>query len=518
MRWVQAGIALLLLPVSAAQAQTQESELEAAEAVLDASSSDSGSPAAAETTTTATDTETKVDPALFEISWSTWVTASGNEPETNLQLDDEGWRVEDLLKPRRHKFYPSTSVSLYTEIPATDWLLFRGLIDTREIRDGSTLEPPLDGVTMGGNPAGQELRSGNIVREMSARLGSGAVKVELGRFRADVAEGLVYKDFGGGVRVRADLDELDVAPIQAELLLTTVGQRVEDLQSNQLLALRADWMLSPFEYIGFFIAGAKDQNGEISEVLRSAYAETLIPDQQKLDALFLQEQGSGGQGYLGALLQVLTADSAVMRARVVLSGGKLKLSVPLEEILTPEQVLEGREIEVDASGLAADIELRFGLSNDLELAGYGFLLSGDEPPQADGARYRSFIGLAPYWVWTGLFFTGGLAQGLYPNRATAAGVNGRGVVGVGPSLLYTHHPLRSEARAFVLSAAADPPAPPLGGTSRFYGAEIDWLGEWEALPWLSIGSELDVFIPGSFFTSRRVAYLALGVVTLSNAR
>jgi hypothetical protein len=348
-------------------------------------------------------------------------------------------------------------------------------------------------------------------------MGSDAVTVEVGRFRADVADGLVYKEYGTGARVRADLEDLDIAPVQSEVLLTSVGQRVEEFGNNGLLSIRLDWMLSPFEYVGFFVAGSKDENGEISEVLRSAHAETLIPDQQKLDSLFLQDEGGGSQSYLGALLQVITAQDAVMRVRVVLSGGKLSLSVPLEEITSEEQVLEGREIEVEVSGFAADLELRFGLSDSVELAGFAFAFSGDTPPEQDGDQYKSFIGLAPYWVYTGLFFSGGLSQGLYPNRATAAGVNGRGAIGVGPSLAFESSPLRAEVRAFLLSSAADPPPPPLGGDSRFYGAEIDWLAEWQALRWLSFAAELDLFVPGTFFPSRDLAYLAIAMVTLSNA-
>jgi hypothetical protein len=454
----------------------------------------------------------------FEITWTSLITASGGEPETNLQLDESGWRVEDLLRPRRHKLYPSTALSVYGEISAFDWLLFRGLFDTREIRDGATLEPPLEGLTINGNDASAELQSGSMLRELSAVVGTDGLTVEIGRFRADVAEGLVYEDFGAGLRVRADFAQLGGAELRAELLLTTVGQRVEDLDNNQLAALRGDWMISPFEYVGVFVAASKDDNGEISEVLRSAYAETLLADQRQLTSLFLQEEGSGTQGYIGLLAQLIVRESAVLRARLVLSGGTLKLRVPLETIETPEQVLDGREIAVESSGLAADAELRFALNDDLELAGFAFLLSGDAPPELEGGRYRSFIGLAPFWVWSGLFFSGGLAQGLYPNRATAAGINGRGVIGFGPALELDREPFSAELRAVVLGATADPPAAPLGGTSRSYGTELDFRGEWRALPFLRIGAELDVFIPGTFFPSRRVAYLLLGIVSVSNAQ
>jgi hypothetical protein len=69
----------------------------------------------------------------------------------------------------------------------------------------------------------------------------------------------------------------------------------------------------------------------------------------------------------------------------------------------------------------------------------------------------------------------------------------------------------------LLRAMADPPAPPLGGTTRDYGLELDWLAQWSALRWLGFGAEIDVFFPGHFFPIQRVAYLTLAMVTLSNA-
>jgi hypothetical protein len=75
--------------------------------------------------------------------------------------------------------------------------------------------------------------------------------------------------------------------------------------------------------VSAFIAGTDDKNGEISEVLRSAYAEGLLSDQQALTALFVQDQGSGRQGYIGFSAHVIAAEGLTMKGRIVLSGGKL---------------------------------------------------------------------------------------------------------------------------------------------------------------------------------------------------
>jgi hypothetical protein len=497
------GFALLSCLAARAHAQTS-SDLEAAEAIMDASEPEAKP-------------EPPASPHVFELRWTTMVTASGGEPETSLTLRDDGFRTEELLRPREHKLYPSTAVAAYGEIAALDWLMFRALFDTREIRDGATLDPPVDGVAMNGNPADDELASGATLRELSAILGNEQLSLELGRFQSEVGEGLVYRDYGTGLRVRADFEAMNVGPVEAEILLTSVGQRVDEIEANQLVALRADWKLSPFEHISAFIAGSDDENGEISEVLRSAYAENLLMDQDALIALFLQDQGSGRQGYIGVSAHVIADEGLTMKGRVVLSGGKLRLLVPAEEVITPEDFLEGEIIEIDVGGVAADFEAHYGADSWVDLAAYAFLLSGDAPPERAGTRYRSFIGLAPQWTWTGLFFSGGLNAGLYPNRASAAGINGRGVFGFGPGIELTGDDLSAESRMIVLTSTADPPPPPLGGSSRLYGVELNFLVEWQPFRFMSLGAEVDLLMPGTFFASSELAYLALTRVTVMHA-
>ena len=513
MRSALLGFVLLSCLQARAHAQTAAApaperqtaaDLDAAEEIMDASDPEAVP-------------EQPSSPHVFELRWTTMVTASGGEPETSLTLAEDGFRTEDLLRPRAAKLYPSTAVAAYGEVVAFDWLMFRALFDTREIRDGATLDPPLDGVAMNGNPADDELASGAALRELSFLLGNEQLSVEAGRFQSEVGEGLVYRDYGAGLRVRADFEAMDVGPVEAEILLTSVGQRVEEIEANQLFALRADWKLSPFEHLSAFIAGSDDDNGEISEVLRSAYAESLLTDQDALTSLFLQDQGSGRQGYIGVSAHVIAAEGLTMKGRIVLSGGKLELRVPPEEIVTPEDFLDGETIEIEVGGVAADVEAHYGVDSWIDLAAYAFLLSGDAPPGREGTRYRSFIGLAPHWTWTGLFFSGGLNAGLYPNRASAAGINGRGVLGFGPGIELTGDELSAESRVIVLTSTADPPPSPLGGSSRLYGVELDVLVEWQPFRFLSLGAEVDVLVPGTFFASSELAYLALTRVTVLHA-
>src|SRR5262245_13467629 len=108
---VAAVFALLALQPGAAAAQAPSAEdLAASTEVLDASEPEPERAKPAAETAPAPDAARE---PKFEITWTTLATASGGEPETNLQLDESGWRVEDLLRPRRHKLYPSTALSVY---------------------------------------------------------------------------------------------------------------------------------------------------------------------------------------------------------------------------------------------------------------------------------------------------------------------------------------------------------------------------------------------------------------------
>jgi len=91
------------------EAAPSEQELEASEQVFDAAAEQEPAPAAQKTESPTHENEhekternrserdrSERDKASkLEISWSTLLTASGGEPETNLTLDDSGFRVED---------------------------------------------------------------------------------------------------------------------------------------------------------------------------------------------------------------------------------------------------------------------------------------------------------------------------------------------------------------------------------------------------------------------------------------
>jgi len=469
-------------------------------------------------------------PLLFEINLVSGFTATGNEPETALRVDPdveiidpntgllnfgaEAWNINSLLRPREPSRYGTVALAIAAEWEVAPWFLTRGLFDTGELRDGSTLDPAVGGLTSSGRSIDDELGSGAFVRELVATFTTDAVSFEIGRRRSAVARGLVYDDYGTGASLYVDFEPLGVGPASAELFAVAVGRRFEDLEKpSPLLALRVDWHPSLFESVGVFAAGFVDRSDHLTDIIGSAIAEQVIVSdrpsigqQLALDEIFFNRRGEGRVGYVGVQGNIIVADKVGMRGAAVASAGYFDIEAP-----TGERRLLLR-------GFAADAEVHYGLSSHLDIGAFGFVLSGGDPPGRGTDTYRGFIGVAPYWVWSGLFFSGGLSQGLYAGRATASGVNGHGVIGGGPTVEVSNDLGLVEVRLLYLGAMVGAPQASLGGDGMSYGFELDIWAEGRFTDWLTVGVELDVLRPGNYFPSQKLAYRTIARLSLHYAK
>ncbi len=414
------------------------------------------------------------------------------------------WRTQDLLQPRPRRSHGSLRAAFGADWEISDFLLLHTLVDTGEIRKGDALGYTTD-VTMNGNLVGDELGALAPVRELSITLGDEPASLELGRFRASVGNGLVYDDFSNGARARVSLGKL-----RGELLASTLGA---DLSSNldPLLALDARYELGFFQTVGFFAAYAHDQSGPLSDVLRSALAQRRLSEPARLDALFSDDRGNGQIVYLGVNTQLMLGAGLLVRADVVLSAGQFSVRSPLASDAT--QTLHDN---VKLRGGLANLELHESVSDAIDLSAYAFAISGDDAPTGKGSEaYHGFLGLAPYWAWTGLFFSGGFHQGLLPNRASLSGIGGHGVLGLGPGVALHEGAASYEARAIYLQALSDALPAPFGGGGRTYGFEVDMRARIKLSGGIAWWSELDVLLPGNYFPVQSVAYRVLTFVSLT---
>jgi hypothetical protein len=278
-----------------------------------------------------------------------------------------------------------------------------------------------------------------------------------------------------------------------------------------MLALRADWTPSLFEHVGVFAAYGHDETGAASELLRAANAEAAV--------VRLQRTAPGSPEYilssqvLAALLSIPPAGTsdlwwAGVSGHLFL-GGRHELwwtgAVVLGEVsvLVPQGA--GREPiprSVPVEGLLGRVRWRLAWTPALATGAFAVYQSGDLPPAeralvALPLRYEGFLGVTPYVTDLNLFFNGGISESFAARRATAPGVNGRGVIA--PGLFAAWDPsvdLSVEGRGAWLVADE---AGPYGG--RVYGVEVDLNASWFPWPWLSLLAEADVLFPGDFFPS-----------------
>jgi hypothetical protein len=256
--------------------------------------------------------------------------------------------------------------------------------------------------------------------------------------------------------------------------------------------------------------------------LASAAAERLIADygpgfeQFALDQLaFTTQPAVATLAYFGIEGTLLPRDGMSLRAAGVAGAGSAHVAVqPLGTDLPASE-----PTRVRLRNWAVNAEVHQGVGQRWDVGAVGLALSGDVGPRIEPGTvdYLGFLAPAPVWAWSGLFFSRGVGQSFYPSRAASAGVNGHGVLGVGPTVSWRGEELGVELRALGLRAMAEAP-PTIGGDGSTYGAEVDLRADWDLTEWATVGGEVAVFVPGSYFPEDDLALRMLLVADFHDAR
>ncbi len=381
-------------------------------------------------------------------------------------------------------------------------------------------------LTANGRPLHEEASDTLFVREawVEGRLGrAGFLSLRAGRQRIEVGDGYVHDDYALGLSIDADVGA--IGP-QLDLRLTAFWPtrgRVDGAQlDSPMLALRADWTPSLVEHVGVFAAWAHDETGWANRLLRAANAEAAV--------VRLQDTAPGTAAYrrasviLAALLSTPPAGTSDLfwtgLSGHLVPGARHELWWTGAVVLGQVSALVPRTSGEPASLRSIPVEgllgrLRWRATWTRELSGGAFVVyqSGDLPPAeralvALPQRYQGFLAVTPYVADLNLFFNGGIAESFADRRATAPGVNGRGVVAPGLSLGWDPSvEVSLEGRGAWLFADQ---AGPYDG--RVYGVEVDLNASWSPWPWLALLAEADLLFPGDFFPSSAVMHrFILGV-------
>jgi hypothetical protein len=380
-------------------------------------------------------------------------------------------------------------------------------------------------LTSNGRPVGDEASSTLFVRQAYADLAvgrAGFLHLRVGRQRLRVADGLVYDDWG----LAADLD-VDVGAIGPplalglSLLYPTRGWPARDQWANPVLAASIDWLPSLGESVGLWAAFARDDAGEVGQILRQGAVAS--------DVVRLGTSAPGSADYVAASrrLAVLLASPPRGAATLGWAGvsGRLDVGARSEARFaagaafgsaTSAVVRPGelpRAVEIPVSGWAASLRWTSQLG-PVSVSPFFVWLSGDDPAseqEITGAapqRYTGFLAVSPFLTALNLFFSGGIDEAYADRRAASSGVNSRGVLAPGAEVGWS--PARGLGLALKAAFLWSDRVGPFGG--RVYGPEVDLNVSWSPWPWLSLLAEADALAMGSFFPRPALAHrLILGI-------
>jgi hypothetical protein len=337
---------------------------------------------------------------------------------------------------------------------------------------------------------------------------AGFATLRAGRKRTSIGDGFVHDDYATGVELGLDLGALGPSFSAG----VGVFQPTRDFPStaagvSPVVIARLDWLPSLFERAGIFFAALRDRSGSVGEILRASIVEQRVgvldeaigtpaePAAARDLALSLAAplESDASLGWLGTSGSVSPWRGSKLAWTLALQGGTLHRLTTTT--VAGAQLDLANDLPLRGSLASARLDLDLGAK--LTVAPQFLYMSGAPPPSRD-EPYRSFIGIVPYVTTTNLFFNGGLSETFSARQASAAGVNGRGVVA--PALAVTWDPWEKvsvQGKAAYLRAAVPGP---FGGS--FYGTETDLTVTWMPRPWLMLGAEADLLFAGDFYASR----------------
>jgi hypothetical protein len=381
-------------------------------------------------------------------------------------------------------------------------------------------------LTSNGRPLGNEIAATLLVREAYAAYSfgrAGFATARAGRKRVSVADGFVYDDYATGAELALDLGAIGPPlSITASLFQPTRDFPRGVAGISPFLAVRADWLPSLFEHAGLFVAAHRDRTGSVAELFRGALVERRLGELGQ--ATTESDLVAANHRLARVLGQRLQSDATMAWAgtsgRLSLGGGHrlgwtaALLRGRIDSVATGDVTALPLAHDVQLDGRLLSTTWDAQLGERARLGAFFLYLSGGTFPAGQNAtgEYRGFLGIAPFITATNLFFAGGLSESFAARQSTAPGVNGRGVSAPGLSLSYD--PTESFGLDLEAAYLTAPVNGPLGG--GVYGTEVDAGLSWSPRPWLVLGAELDVLVPGSFYAGSQTVYktiVALDVVT-----
>lgn len=412
---------------------------------------------------------------------------------------------------------------------ATSWLSFGFVADSGEVRPANRL-PRTDTslfvpvpsikdervVTANGRPIKDEAKSTLFIRQAYVAFEAPKTRwfeLRAGRLAGDIGRGLIYDDFGLGGQATLDFGKLTKVPLLLQLQALLPTRSWDSGLHSPLLSARLAYVFSSLlnivESVGLTVAYFHDGDGNFGQLLQPALTEVAVvyqPTGRESIVAGLTGSGLGSSGnivWLGLDGRKLIGDFSLYGA-VFVELGSLRIDNPLSGLRSAlpaalaARVPAQDPLVTDTFGVAVDVQASYLLTEKLALGAFLLFLSGEDNPFLGndmGSRYSSFLGVVPFLRQTNLFFSGGLNETFSGRQAATSGVNGRGVIAVGPTFKWDiNDDAELKSRVAPLWSAVKSHT-----GKQFYGVEFDVSASWMPWNWLRLSAEYDVLVAGGFF-------------------
>jgi hypothetical protein len=391
-----------------------------------------------------------------------------------------------------------------------------------------TTTPGAAQVTSNGQPFADEASQTLFLRQLYAdvQVGrAGFFRAKVGRQRLRVADGFVYDDWGLGIDVDVDGGALG-PPVAAGLSVfyPTRGWPSGTQWSHPVVAGTLEWLPSLGEWVGLWGAWSSDPGNDAYAILQSGFVENEVGR--------LQVSAPGSAEYVRASRSLAVLLTASPRGSSSIgwvgASGRIEVGSRNEARFTAGLAVGTLSAQLNVAGTPVPVEVPvLGWMTSLRWTsqpGAGFTLSpfliwitGEDAASAQAlatgatGTWSGFLAISPYITATNLFFQGGISEAYADRRASASGVNARGVVAPGLEVGWSP----GAQVDLTLKAAwlwADRVGP-AGGAS--YGPEVDLNVSWSPWRWLAVLAEGDLLALGNFFPGQAVARRVILGVNLS---
>jgi hypothetical protein len=380
----------------------------------------------------------------------------------------------------------------------------------------ATTTPGPSEVTSNGQSFSSEASQTAFIRQLYAEVTAGragAFHARLGRQRLRIADGFVYDDWGLGLDF--DLDVGAFGPplaFSASAFYPSRAWPTGSAWKYPVLAATAEWTPSLGEWVGLWGAWSSDATGDAAAVLQQGLVENDIVEllgttpgsaaykvasRRMANLLTAPVQGNSSLGWLGVSGRLELSSWSEVKFTAGLAFGTVGTSAATAAATLP--------IDVPALGWLLSGRLVAQPGSGFTISPFFIWLTGDSAPSTQqilsgAGTWSGFLAISPYITALNLFFQGGISESYADRRASASGVNARGVVAPGLEVRWTRGGFDATAKAAWLWADE---LGGLGGAS--YGPEVDLNLSWSPWRWLALLAEADVLVLGNFFPGQGVA-------------